>query len=149
MNAKLFFILAITCCITSVGCGILPDRNVKRTVDPAELVGIWELTSESLALLKREGYTPATDQVHRLEFLPDGEMSYASVHDGVEFNYVDQRAVWYVKNENKIAITIKQPNLTTYSGFGIAEENGRLILWSFLGDPDSWEFIEYKRINAR
>ena len=71
------------------------------------------------------------------------------MHDGSEFEYIDQTASWHIEDRNTIAIVIEKSDLTKGTGFGIAEEDGRLILWSFLGDPDSWEFIEYKLQHAQ
>ncbi len=47
--------------------------------------------------------------------------------------------------KNVLAITLIEPEMTISTSLDFDREEGKLVLWSFLGDPDSWEFMEYTK----
>ena len=50
-----------------------------------------------------------------------------------------------IKKKNTIQIDLAIANGTHTRYLNFAKENETLVLWQFYGDPDSWEFMEYKK----
>lgn len=145
-------------CLFLTSC-YLPDRHLKRVVEKKEVVGTWEATAHFESLLERypsTGHRP--DQV-QIQFLPDASFVFSSVLDDFSsFEYVETRGAWVLKRqprrhggegeENTLVLSFQDERFSSNYSMSFAEEGGRLILWRFFGDPDSWEFIEYQKANA-
>jgi hypothetical protein len=138
------------------GCGsyFMPDRNISDALPSTQIVGTWVLTGKSLELLKRDGYADS-GKPHQIVFHADGRCDYSSVEFGPPKSSHETRAgTWMLLQNvpesggtkaNEVSMTFKEPGITRGEALNIARENGALILWKFYGDPDSWEFIEYRR----
>ena len=50
-----------------------------------------------------------------------------------------------IHKTNALSLEIKMPEMTDNRYLNFAEQDNKLILWNFYGDPDSWEFLEYER----
>jgi hypothetical protein len=137
------------------GCG-LPDRNLSRKLTTADVTGTWRLTAASLALLNRDGFKGAPEQRYTIVLKKDGQLNFASVisdfHTGT---YMECQGTWNLGHDtressglrvaNTLRMRLKTASADRFTGMGFAETDGRLVLWDFYGDPDSWEFIEYER----
>jgi hypothetical protein len=138
------------------GC-ILPDRNLGRRVADSEIVGTWTMTPESLALLERDGFRRAPGQTFTMTFAGDGAAEFASVDELDQKHYVHLLGTWELLHDSSRGTSTRRTNELVLSlrardgshsesiDWGFDEVGGKLRLWSFLGDPDSWEFVEYTR----
>ena len=162
MNGRLRPILVALAILCS-GCPRplwLPDRNLREYVHEQEVIGIWNLSAESLDLLTRDGFKTNPSHQYRIQFLPDGVCAFQSVVDivgdtDVIREYYDVKGKWKLehdttgnsnikkKNTLRMALTLPDGEYSYYLNFD--KQDGTLVLWDFYGDPDSWEFMEYKR----
>ncbi len=146
-------VLAVLCS----GCPWpLPDRNLKEYVKEQDVVGRWNFQPESIALVVRDGFkTNPTHQYH-IQFLKDGTCAFRSVVDEFQGgNYHDVKGKWKlehdttggsnIKKKNTIQIDLSIANGTHTRYLNFDKVDGTLVLWQFYGDPDSWEFMEYKK----
>ena len=134
----------------------LPDRNLKEYVKEQDVVGRWNFQPESIALVVRDGFkTNPTHQYH-IQFLKDGTCAFRSVVDEFQAgNYRDVKGKWKlehdttggsnIKKKNTIQIDLSIANGTHTRYLNFDKVDGTLVLWQFYGDPDSWEFMEYKK----
>ena len=141
------------------GCGVYfkPSRDLSRRVGEAELLGSWKLTADSIALLKRDGVV--RDPVGRDVFVfePDGRLRLeSSVRVPQENRDQAIRGTWKLEHDtnansnvrynNALHLQIADPGDLHDRWLNIDESGGRLRLWSYYGDPDLWEFMEYERV---
>ncbi|HRT87041.1 MAG TPA: hypothetical protein P5296_10525 [Anaerohalosphaeraceae bacterium] len=151
----------------------LPDRHVKREVLNQEIVGIWQVTARSLNNLRKEGYglyTKETD--HELIFRNDGTctvrtytafVAQPSNEEETALYVLDQIGAWKIVNANAIVghssrvVRALQIELRTEKDetismrtirLFIAEESGRLVLWTYIGDPDYVRYQDYVKSNS-
>lgn len=154
--SRLLFVLL--CCIILGGCGnyFAPDRNVKRKVTESEIIGTWRMTPDSLTLLKRDGFRSEPAHAYTITLNADGTFRFASVVDGFHgLRYVDVKGTYVLEHDtngnsnihkkNVLKIMIRAEGASQDCYLNFAEEDGSLLLWSYYGDPDLWEFIEYER----
>lgn len=142
----------LLCVVACRGC-ILPDRNLGRTVTPSEIVGTWRLTPESLRLLERDGFKPLPDQTFTMTFAEDGAARFASIDPWEPTTYAVRAGTWALvhgtpqgrTNVLELRLQGAGESGTSFVNWNFDEVGGSLVLWSFLGDPDSWEFVEYTR----
>jgi hypothetical protein len=136
------------------GCGryFAPDINLKRYATEKEIVGRWNLATQTLQIANRGGYAPAPGTQHEITFREDGTCDFRSITEfGQKAEYRNAHGSWKLehdagmqsekKRRNQVSIRINDLGIRLY----LTEENGRLLLWNFWGDPDSWEFIKYDR----
>lgn len=123
-----------------------PDISLKRRVDEKEVIGTWKLTEATMTLAKRYGYVPAADFPHTIELRTDHTVKFAAITVSPPHKVTPTKAdgTWRLefRDENQLSF-----NLNGYGmNFAFTEtDNGRLILWQFLGDPDDWELIQYEK----
>jgi hypothetical protein len=151
-------LIALILCGCCGPCAALPDRNIKRTVAPEEIVGTWKLTPDTVELIHRNHLKESPEHAYTVTLNADGSMKFASVHqEGVGmFQYIEAEGKWSLgldsvigdpsRKHYQLDITIDESGKRLTERFGLTDMNGKLVLWRFLGDPDSWEFIEYERV---
>jgi hypothetical protein len=125
----------------------MPDRNISDQIAAKDIVGTWALTDESLKLLKANGYQSPQGSEHTIQLKPDGTCVFRSaVVNLMDATYFELNGKWELKH-GTIVDGMKVANeLWIDSGtFGITRENGHLRFFSFYGDPDAWQFMEYTR----
>jgi len=147
-------------CVVVSGCLFAgcsgPDRHLKGKVTTADVVGAWKMTAASLQFLTRDGYRASPGETRTITFNADGSVEFASVFvdsNGATFDRC--RGTWKLEHDKSIdnksiranAIDLvlqRSPDVSHGSTLSLREEGGKLRLWSFYGDPDLWEFIEYE-----
>ena len=140
------------------GCGAFfaPDRNVKEPLGERDVLGTWEITTNSLKLLRREGYNPNATNGYQLTFGTHGVCRIQTVHTFAGgFQYVDAAGTWdlehnslgdsNIRKRNTLHIQFSSEGTTCGVYQNFAREGGEIILWNYYGDPDLGEFIEYRR----
>lgn len=145
-------------CVLITGCGsyFAPDRNVKELLSENDVVGSWKLSAESLVPLVRDGFRSESTNECRIVFNPDGTCVFQSVFSFTrQHRYLAAKGFWRLehdttgnsnikkKNALSLELMIEEANHVSYLNF--AREDGVLVLWNYHGDPDQWEFIEYRR----
>ena len=153
--SPLLIILTVLC----AGCPRpiwLSDPNLKEYVQEPDVVGVWNLQLESLALLARDGFKVNSSQLFSIQFVTNGVCIFQSVADSFKGGvYHDVRGTWSlehdttgssnIKTKNAIRMELPLPNTTSLRYLNFEKRDGRLILWSYYGDPDLNEFMKYKK----
>lgn len=138
-------------CLTSCG---LPDTRIKRQVAESEIIGTWELDPASSALaVDHDGddYLMEPGQAHTIVFNADGTCHYRSVMQ-MPTRHVDAAGTWCITPTDDdprgchvdLELRIDGEGTSSFS-LDLREESGELILWEFWGDPDLWNFLEYRK----
>lgn len=134
----------------------LPDRNLDRLVSREEVIGTWFMTTNSLRLLSRYGFNADTTNKYSIIFRENGSLSFNSVlagFDAITSHNIDGN--WELQHDengfsNNRAKNILIMSLVAEDGsystsLNFDKDKSGIILWEFYGDPDMWEFIEYKK----
>ena len=102
------------------------------------------------------GVKSAPEHRYTIIFEKDGQLDFASVDaDFRSGTYMECQGTWNLGHDtressglrvaNTLRMRLKTASANLDIGMGFAETDGRIVLWDFYGDPDSWEFIEYER----
>lgn len=166
------FIAAISLLSIFFGCGIMsvvfgmPERYIERDVSTAEMIGTWNITSDSEADVKEfvkkfpgwVAYMPFTSitlngdgtcsAAYQANWLNEAESSDTSVVHTTSCSWD------LAKEENlsdKISPVIEvdfefSTNHGMIQSLYIYEENGELIVWSFIGDPDDFRTQDFVKV---
>jgi hypothetical protein len=133
-----------------------PDINPGRYIEGEEIVGTWSLIPHALDLTKRNGYSAAEGTPQDINLWVNGNCHFSSVirADG-KIEYLDASGSWRLshdtdysnpsKSKNEIRIRLPDRNIVFY----LKEEDGRLLLWNFWGDPSRVELLEYEKLGSR
>jgi len=136
------------------GCAryFTPNINLDRYATKEEIVGTWQLSPTTLELAEHDGYHPPKGQIHEIQFHPDGTCTFRSITEwGQKATYRSEEGTWALehdtehkgerKRKNELKVILGSEGLSYYP----TEEEGKILLWYWWGDPDSWEFIKYKK----
>lgn len=180
LHRRVWCLAALTTCLFLLsGCPQargLPDRHIKRKVNPSELVGTWHATEASLKRLIQEGYSLYTDKGdQRIVLCKDGTCHISTYSYTVfkptpkeekryyiragEGTWNITKARTYVRHrevkvpvveitlvEQKQSLGKSIASYTTIRLF-IVEEGERIVLWHYIGDPDYVEYMDFVRIS--
>ena len=133
------------------GCG-LPDIRLKRKVTPDELVGVWTMTQDSFEDIKTDSEASGIKGSHkdyRIEIQQDCTLRYRSLLQ-MPTRTVDYRGTWQLKPQtgstkgDRLHLLL-EANGTHSISFDFTEENRKLVLWTYFGDPDSWRLEKYEK----
>lgn len=147
MHHNVIVILGILTCLLG-GCD---DRHTDRKVTGADIVGTWRMTPQSLALLKRDGFTGASGETYTITFADDGTLKFASVLPDFEGGkFVTTSGTWALRHDVSVDNETRRANCLDVvwnraEKASFAFESGKLILWTWYGDPDRGEHIDYVR----
>jgi hypothetical protein len=144
--------------IILTGCNSpLRDRHLKEYVTENDIVDQWRLMPASLDLLARDGFKSSNNPQHRIVFHADGTCDFNTVLDDSNgLAYYEVSGKWVLEKDSKgdsniqcknaLRMELKLPTKTYFKYLNFDRRGKQLILWSFHGDPDSWEFMEYERV---
>jgi hypothetical protein len=165
------FIAAVASLSIFFGCGILsvifglPERYIERDVTPEEMVGTWNITSESETDVKEfigrfpswVAYTPWKT----ITLNSDGSCNVESDLNGLGEVHTNDSldkiisCSWKVGKEENLSgkqSPVLEWDLEYSNNQGslrslyIYEENGKLILWNFIGDPDEFRVQDFVKV---
>jgi hypothetical protein len=130
-----------------------PHKSLARALESSEIVGTWSITQDSLGDYKAEGLSKyATQEAHRLEFREDGTCSVDTLLGGTMLGQPAQASMpcrWRVvpqRDGPSVSLTIEvRPGTLVGEGYSVGEEEGRLILWNYITDPDSRRYAEFRK----
>jgi len=139
-----------------VACQHSEDRSVNREIQRSELVGTWSITPDGIRDMKeighKTGLTPS-DQV--IELRVDGTCSFRGFLEPSEPEHPKPAVFgvgcrWRVSNFSKhpeLWLGIEsEPKNQTY--FNIFEDQGHLVLWRHVADPDAWKYLELAKTSG-
>jgi hypothetical protein len=139
--------------ILQVAClpDYFPRRKAKNITDP-EVIGTWQLRPASAEKLL--GYPVSAGTKSTAEFSTDGRCSLSKFVDNGDL--FSGEGTWKLTGEDDRGgsrFTVLEISLPSPSGgrssvfrFYFARAHHGLILWQYIGDPDSREYVEYERI---
>lgn len=137
------------------GCAVpLPDLDLKRTVKRDEIIGVWVLTPHSKDMIAKQKSAGTKPEKCHIKFSPDGTCEFHSAYSkGIDVVYLQSSGKWVlehdtdgdsnVKKKNALRLLMQSSEFYSNTYLNCMEENGKLILWNFHGDPDSMDLIEY------
>ena len=150
---------------SALGCQRLfgtPDRHLKVLPNREEMVGRWTIDAASIERTKSEQrfypMSKLNPEDHLIVLRQDGTCSFKS-YSTFQFDrdYVVSEGQWKlvlegpdVGSEGKQAsleITLT-PTANDYvvARFNIVRENGKLILWQYIGDPDRAKYADFHKV---
>jgi hypothetical protein len=61
--------------------------------------------------------------------------------------YVDTTCRWHLSSTNGQQVQLELPRTReTFSPwFFVGEEEGHLVLWNYIDDPDQWKYVQFER----
>jgi hypothetical protein len=155
------------------GCGILsaifdfPERYIERDITPEEMVGTWNITSDSEADVREfatkfsdwHAYMPFTSLTlngdstcigeYRANWLDKVASSDISIirttscsWDLLKEENLSHKVSPVIRLDFEYSINIPGGGLPLY----VYEENDRLIVWSFIGDPDDFSTQDFVKV---
>jgi len=135
--------IAIVMAALLAGC--LPDyfpRRKLRGISEAQVVGKWKLT---------QSYPPAAwSEDAQAEFFAGGRCTlhkFAYGDDETSGDYTWQIDVEAGSKGSVLRVTgFGTPQHPLWMSFYFTRQHGKLVLWQYIGDPDSRQYIEYERI---
>ena len=121
-----------------------------------DVIGAWKMSIESVAPLVRDGFHSEPTNECRIIFNPDGTCLFQSVYSFArQHRYLAVIGSWRLEHDTNGDSNIKKKNALRLellieganhlSHLNFAREDGVLVLWNYHGDPDQWEFVEYRR----
>ena len=164
----IFFVLIFFFAIIYLRMAPLPDRHIKRQVVKEEFIGIWKTNEKSLNNLKYFGYDQHLKiNDYQLILNDNGSCTFVGYNDYHMINpsddkekndYMTATGNWEIKYDEKFStdngnkewgliITFDNDFIRKNDFFGkalwyIYEENAKLILWTYAGDPDSVRYFD-------
>ncbi len=146
-NSVIIFILG-----AALACQRSENRYLTRSVAPNELVGTWVATPDGIAGLRFAGHTKhLSTSDHELVLRPGGSCSYRSFRSatgtsGTDEGFITAECEWSLGNtgHQELIFRLKDAASTNLQ-FYFAEENSRLLLWQYAGDPDAWKYVEFAK----
>jgi hypothetical protein len=146
-NPVIIFILG-----AALACQRSENRYLTRSVPPNELFGTWVATPDGIAGLRFAGHTKhLSTSDHEVVLRPDGSCSYRSFRSatdtsGADEGFITSECEWSLARVRHQALMIRlrdQRADTLGPYFYFDEENGRLVLWQYAGDPDALQYVEF------
>ena len=157
MNRSYLTIVAIA---VAVGCHQAVggwDRYIDTPPDESELAGAWRPDESSLGRLAEVGYEHTQVGDHLIELNPDHTCAFRSYPHyrlgGAPF-ITDHACTWrlstataYVHHKRHDApvaeIRLRRGSAIAVTSFYITREDGKIILWQFIGDPDYSVYMDF------
>lgn len=139
-----------------VGCGFLPDIRLNRNVLPSEIVGVWTMTEDSFQDIKTDSDAASLKGTHSdfwIEIREDGTLRYCSLLQ-MPTRVVDNVGTWKLQPRtdsskgNELAILLDVNGDYDFV-LDFTEDDGKLLLWTYFGDPDSWRLQQYQKTSNK
>jgi hypothetical protein len=136
------------------GCQWSEDRFLERDVTAEELVGVWVLQPQSIRDLESVGIELSDDRsAYRIVFRTDDTCWLRTLlTDDTDVPGPDppvtfSRCRWELTAGSRQHLSlalIDLPRRFTQYHFA-ATGGGDLMLWQYIGDPDSWDYLEFRK----
>lgn len=152
----------------------LSGPHIGRSVSQSELVGQWTATAGSMERLKGAGYRDHLVEVdHRLDLGAEGACSfrsfshyggpqeavkvlgripvpsYVSVGEGCSWRMVSEKVYVLGRPRSVPVVELemhpRKAPVRMVARFYVGEEDGRLLLWDYVGEPDQERHMRFVR----
>lgn len=142
-------ISSLACC-----CQILPDISVKRKLAREDVIGVWVPTDDTLALAEGEGVQGTAPPKLFIELKADGTCVYESISSEYDhLEYIKATGTWVLRHDpetqggdsNEIRFVLQKPDGGHGFSMDFTDDYGELMMWTFHGDPDSWDLVKHRR----
>jgi hypothetical protein len=134
-NTRRAAAIAIAALISSA-CGHSENRYLKRQVLPREVVGRWVMTPEHVK--------PLDPRQNIIIIRGDGTCHLHSLNENAKSPF-DSDCRWNLNHDKKQELILDLNGNAGRAHFFFDEENGRLLLWQYADDPDTWRYVEYQK----
>jgi hypothetical protein len=135
---------------------LTPTLDMKRYVTQDELVGVWIHTSGTERIIAQDKPSGVKPSKCHIILYQDGTCEFDSVYDNFSsleyFKFSNRWTLEHdtmgnsnIRKKNAISFDINERGFAGKMYLNLKEEDGKLILWEWYGDPDSGEMIEYKK----
>jgi hypothetical protein len=140
--------------LNNLAGALTPPPDLRRYVTQNELIGVWIHNSSTERIIARDKPSGTRPSKCHLTLHRDGTCDFDSVYGSYDsFAYRKSSGSWTLEHDtegnsnrrkkNAIAFDMDSPEFAGNMYLNIKEKKGKLILWEWHEDPDSWEFIEY------
>jgi hypothetical protein len=133
--------------------------HIGRVVAPSELHGVWTPTEQTLNFLFFSEQYYLGGEPHFIELNADGSARFRSFKDGAanregRFGYLCSEGTWeFVPKEpgnrhshQRVELTLDGSLRPTTHSYYLAERDGRMFLWTSIGDPFAFDYLEHERV---
>jgi hypothetical protein len=138
----------------------LPDRHLRDLPDTRELVGTWKIDDDSRTRLRSspDNLSRTSIDDHLLILRKDGTCLFKTYWDfQSDDNYATSEGTWEPTLRETVAGTGQQRAAVVVmlkptgheeiiTTFWIVRENGQLVLWKYIGDPDYTRYEDFHRV---
>jgi hypothetical protein len=162
-----FSVVAVVAATLSLGLGGcnqakgLEDRFVAAPPDESELVGLWRPDKSSLSRLAAEGFERTQSNDHFIALKNDHSCVFSSYwfygwdHDPL---IATDACTWQISTEQVhihhffardvavVDIVLRQDGGWTHATYYVVREDGKIVLWDFIGDPDYSTYMDFLRV---
>ena len=134
----------------------ITTKNLTEEPTQTEMVGIWEVDKFSYDLIERKGYEKKKIQLNLMEngnFEISNLPNFINVFDQTTEKYVNTDGTWeigkdfkgekWVLNMNFNKSNLYESGMST--SYDLYIQDVGIIIWNFIGDPDSGERFLYKK----
>jgi hypothetical protein len=148
-NQRRLYLIISVVLLACAGCGrvlsaIPRHTEIKRRVTAQEIAGRWVLTSNSLASVRVDGFTPTINEEIGITVRSDGSYSSHLISfpwgrkNTVERE--DSQGKWSLDysptNDFKNSLILRSSRGAVSSLFVVLDSQ-RMVLWTYWGDPDA------------
>jgi len=134
----------------------ITTKNLTEKPTQTEMIGIWEVDKFSYDLIQEKGYEKKKielnlkdDETFEVTNLPN----FINVFDKTTERLVNTGGTWEIGKDFKgekwiLNMSFNKSNLYEngiYTSYDLYIQDGGIIIWNFIGDPDSGERFLYKK----
>ncbi|GGZ94569.1 hypothetical protein [Algibacter mikhailovii] len=134
----------------------ITTKNLTEKPTQSEMIGIWEVDKFSYELNEEKGYEKKKIELNLKEngtFEITDLPNYINVFDKTTERFVNTNGKWKIEKDFKQKYWVLKMNfnesslyekgMTTWYDLYLQEDG--IIIWNFIGDPDSGERFLYKK----
>ncbi|MFG0265962.1 MAG: hypothetical protein ACF8AM_12560 [Rhodopirellula sp. JB055] len=154
--AATFVMVTITLAFSSIDDS---HRHMDRVVDPSELHGTWMPTEQTLNFLFLSEQYYMGGEPHFIELNADGSARFRSFVDGARnresrFGFLRSKGTWELipqeagnrHSHQRVKLTLEGSLWPTTHHYYLAERGGRMFLWTSIGDPFAFDYLEHELV---
>jgi hypothetical protein len=132
-------------------CQRSESRYLEREVAATEVIGTWQMNPASVKDLRNAGYTAAIDPSReRIVINADGTCVFDTLPPHIVRlrRAVPKTAVecrWRLDKPPRQKLMIELVGNASPDYFFDETNEGHLVLWQYVTDPDAWRYVEYTK----
>ncbi|CAG0926812.1 hypothetical protein PLCT1_00175 [Planctomycetaceae bacterium] len=160
MHSRHSIALALVALFSLSSCQYAEDRYLRREVRAAELLGRWQVTDYGLRSLAAVGHRLHLSKAeHMLFFAADGTCNFQSFVDPTREGSLPTQVYlpvpvpcrWVLssappRQQLTLSVEATSSSPAFVQSYSFDEEDGHLIIWQHVTDPDAWKYLEFVRL---